>query len=189
MSDSSPFADYDAPPASQDQDHEKGDVEDDVDDDEQEEDDDPFANVDNPASSSAGPAFSSFSGKEKEVKEEEETPLSIWERERAQILADRRSKAESDKAQLLSTAKEELSKFYADANTKLDKSKKVNRADEKNFRSDTAEIFKSGTKWEKVNRLVNVTPKANEKPGTSRVERYRKLLVQLKTEKPKAAAK
>jgi len=111
--------------------------------------------------------------------------ISIWERERAQILAERKSKAESDKQQLLNSAKEELSKFYSDANTKLEKSKKVNRADEKNFRSDTAEIFKSGTKWEKVNRLVNVQPKAGEKPGASRVDRYRKLLIQLKAEKPK----
>jgi len=106
-------------------------------------------------------------------------------------LAERKKKAEADKAELLAHAKEELNKFYADSNTKLEKTKKVNRADEKNFRTDTAEIFKSGTKWEKVNRLVNVAPKSGEKPGSSRVERYRKLLLQLKTEKPKqkAAAK
>lgn len=184
MSDSSPF-DYDPPAAAH---HEEKEEQDDEEgEEEEEEEDDPFADVDKPSSSSAGPAFSSFSGKE-EVKEQEETPLSIWEKERAQILAERKKKAEADKAELLAKAKEELNKFYADASTKLEKTKKVNRADEKNFRNDTAEIFKSGTKWEKVNRLVNVQPKTGEKPGTSRVDRYRKLLIQLKTEKPKAAA-
>jgi len=185
MADSSPF-DYD-PAAAQ---HEEKEEHEEEEAEEGDDEDDPFADVDKPSAASAGPAFSSFSGKE-EVKEEEETPLSIWERERSQLLAERKKKAETDKAELLAHAKEELNKFYADSNTKLEKTKKVNRADEKNFRTDTAEIFKSGTKWEKVNRLVNLAPKSGEKPGTSRVERYRKLLLQLKTEKakPKAAAK
>ena len=111
--------------------------------------------------------------------------LSVWEKERAEILRERQSKADAEKAEQVSTAREEISKFYADQASKLEKNKKVNRADEKQYRSDTAAIFANGTKWEKVNRLVNIAPKTGEKPGSSRVERYRKLLVQLKAEKDK----
>ena len=109
--------------------------------------------------------------------------LSIWEKERAGILKERQAKADAEKQEQLATAREEISKFYADAESKLEKTKKVNRADEKNYRNDTAAIFANGTKWEKVNRLVNIAPKHGEKPGTSRVERYRKLLTSLKAEK------
>lgn len=38
-------------------------------------------------------------------------------------------------------------------------------------------------RWEKVNKLVSTAPRAGEKAGTSRVERMRKLLIQLKAEK------
>ena len=99
------------------------------------------------------------------------------------MLRERQSKADAEKAAQVSTAKEEISKFYEDQASKLEKNKKVNRADEKNYRSDTAAIFANGTKWEKVNRLVNIAPKHGEKPGSSRVERYRKLLTSLKADK------
>ena len=113
---------------------------------------------------------------------------SVWERERAEILRERQSKADAEKQQQISTAREEITKFYEDQEAKLEKTKKVNRADEKNYRNDTAAIFEKGTKWEKVNRLVNVAPKTGEKPGSSRVERYRKLLTTLKGEKDKKKA-
>ena len=56
-------------------------------------------------------------------------------------------------------------------------------ADEKNYRSDMKSTFESGQRWEKVNKLISTAPRPNEKAGTSRVERMRKLLIQLKTEK------
>jgi hypothetical protein len=43
--------------------------------------------------------------------------------------------------------------------------------------------FESGARWEKVNKLLSTQPKVGEKPGQSRVERMRKLLIQLKAEK------
>jgi len=182
MADQSPF-EYE-------QEAHDGDVEHDVEEEKEQDEDDPFAAVDNPSSAAAaaGPAFDNFSNDKRDLLEEE-TPLSVWEKERADLLAEKRAKAEHDKANNLSKAKEELSKFYADADVRLEKTKKLNRADEKNYKSDTAAIFANGTKWEKVNRLVNVAPKAGEKPGQSRVERYRKLLIQLKAEKAEKAAK
>lgn len=157
-----------------------------VEDGEQDEEDDPFANVPVAQSNEQAPGLDEQSFLQQE--EEQETPLSIWERERAEVLRERQAKADAEKAAQIATAREEIAKFYADAEAKLEKNKKTNRADEKNYRSDTAAVFANGTKWEKVNKLVNLAPKTNEKPGTSRVERYRKLLTQLKSEKPKKAA-
>lgn len=143
---------------------------------------DPFATVDGGSSENAG-AFDSFSNHPVEVKEEEAAALQLWEKERAVILRDRASKAEADKQALLSSAKDEVNKFYADREANLAKQQKTNRADEKNYRSDMKATFDSGARWEKVNKLVSTAPRAGEKPGSSRVDRMRKLLIQLKVEK------
>jgi len=44
-----------------------------------------------------------------------------------------------------------------------------------------------GSSWEKVTKLVNLQPRADEKPGSSVVDRMRKLLIQLKNEPSKTA--
>jgi hypothetical protein len=132
-----------------------------------------------------------------------------WETERAKILRDRSSKAEADKQASLTAAREEVQKFYADRDTNVGKQQKTNRtycsstlrvliahyvlpficlcplpsADEKNYRSDMKTTFESGARWEKVNKLISTQPRPNEKAGTSRVDRMRKVLLQLKTEK------
>lgn len=143
---------------------------------------DPFATVDGGSSENAG-AFDSFSGHPVEVKEEEAAALQLWEKERSVVLRDRAGKAEADKQALLTAAKDETNKFYADREANLAKQQKTNRADEKNYRSDMKATFDSGARWEKVNKLVSTAPRAGEKAGTSRVDRMRKLLIQLKVEK------
>jgi len=112
----------------------------------------------------------------------EETPLSIWEKERAQELNSRREAAQVEKLKQLNTAKEELAKFYADREAQLVKVQKANRAEEKNFKAEMKALMEHGSRWEKVHKLVNVAPKPNEK-GQSKVDRYRKLLIQLKAVK------
>jgi hypothetical protein len=99
------------------------------------------------------------------------------------VLRDRATKAQADKEALLSGARDELAKFYADRDAQLAKQQKTNRADEKNYRSDMKTTFDSGARWEKVNKLVSTAPRPQEKAGTSRVDRMRKLLIQLKAEK------
>lgn len=108
---------------------------------------------------------------------------SIWERERQGILDERKAKHDAAKQQVLATAQEELKKFYADEASRLDKVQKTNRADEKSFKQDMSTVMAHGTRWEKVNKLVNLQPKPNEKPGTSRVDRFRKILLTLKQSK------
>jgi len=146
---------------------------------------DPFASVDQ--SSAPGPSFDSFSHLEEN--KEEETPLAQWEFDRKIVLAERQQKADDAKNELLSRAKEDLAKFYADQKAKIEKTQKTNRADEKNYKQDMKQLFETGSRWEKVNKLVNTQPKAAEKPGTSRVDRYRKLLIQLKAVKDKEEKK
>jgi len=175
MSDASPFDQYeDAPAEAQEEKDQDVEVED------AEEEDDPFSHVPQGHSSSQQVSLESH-----QPPADEETPLSIWEKQRGEILRERQAKADAEKQKNVQVAKEEIDKFYADQQGKLEKTKKINRADEKNYRSETAAIFANGTKWEKVNRLVNTGPKHGEKPGSSRVERYRKLLIQLKAQKDK----
>jgi len=131
MSDSSPFDD-------QDNNQEEKDVEI-----EEDEDDDPFSNVPQAHSSSGAPQLDSY---QPANDPNEETPLSLWEKERGQILRERQAKADAEKQRNLGVAKEEIDKFYADQATKLEKTKKINRADEKNYRQETAAVFANGTK-------------------------------------------
>jgi len=176
MSDASPFDQYEDGREEKDADHEV-----------EEDEDDPFSHVPQAHSQSSAPRLDATL----QAADEQETPLSVWEKKRAEILRERQAKSDKEKGAQIQTAKEEIDKFYADQQAKLDKTKKINRADEKNYRTETAAVFANGTKWEKVNRIVNTGPKHGEKPGTSRVERYRKLLIQLKgqKDKTKAAAK
>lgn len=50
-----------------------------------------------------------------------------WEKERAVVLRERAGKAESDKQSLLTSAKDEVNKFYADREAQLQKTQKTNR--------------------------------------------------------------
>jgi len=114
-------------------------------------------------------------------KSQEESPQSIWEKKRAQVLAERQAKADEAKRALLLTAKDEVTKFYAARDDKVAKTKAENRVDEKTTRAEMASLMSSGANmWEKVAKLVNVTPKANEK-RTAAVDRMRGLLIKLKS--------
>jgi len=93
--------------------------------------DDPFANVDGGDSASNANKFDSFSNQVEN--KDEETPLSLWEKERAVVLRERAAKADKDKQQLLEQARSDLEKFYEDQKAKLAKTAKTNRADEKKF--------------------------------------------------------
>jgi len=115
--------------------------------------------------------------------EQKTTALSVWQEKRSQILAERKQKAEEQKAQLLSTAKDDIKTFYATREQKLTATKKQNRSDEATSKKEYEALMQFGTRWEKVNRLINVTPKPQEKGAGARLDRMRKLLIQLKNQK------
>jgi len=89
--------------------------------------------------------------------------LSRWEEKRQAILKERQEKAQADKDELLLKAKEELDAFYVKRNADIDKAKKVNRQDEKNEAKDMATLMESGTRWQKVNKLIDTKPKKRPK--------------------------
>jgi len=114
--------------------------------------------------------------------EKKDTALSRWEEKRAAILKERQEKAQADKDELLLKAKEELDAFYVKRNAEIDKSKKVNRQDEKNEAKEMATLMESGTRWQKVNKLIDTKPKKDPKEA-AKTDRMRLLLIQLKGQK------
>jgi len=101
------------------------------------------------------------------------------------VLSERQAKADAAKKALAAAAKEEIGKFYAARNDRILNSKNQNRIDEKAQRAEMGSLMQFGAQWEKIGRLVTLTPKANEKRT---VDRFRKLLLVLKNEKTSAAA-
>jgi hypothetical protein len=116
-----------------------------------------------------------------EVQQEaKETPLSIWEAKRSEEMRTRRSEAYDAKEKQVDSAKEEIQKFYADRETRIGNIKSQNREDEQKTKAGLDDLMAYGSDWEKVTKLVDLAPKPNEKPGSSKVDRMRALLIQLK---------
>jgi len=130
---------------------------------------------------------------QEELKFEEKAPecvaapetnvLAQWQAKRQEELRKRRDAAREKKEQQKVTAKDETAKFLAEREAKIEKTKITNVEEEKNFTTDMATLMEHGSQWEKVHKLINLQPKPNEKPGTSRKDRMRALLIQLKHEK------
>lgn len=118
-----------------------------------------------------------------EVKDEN-SEIGRWEAEHRQVLMEKRTKARQDKEKLLEKAKSDIQKFYEERKEKQGNIRIQNKEHEQNYFSEMSNLMQYGAPWEKVGRLVNLTPNPNEKPGTSKVDRMRTLLIQLKNEKP-----
>jgi len=145
-------------------------------------DEDPFAVVESERSSFSQEELK-FEGKSSEAALPSNDALTLWQAKRGEELKKRRDAAREKKEQLKETGKEETAKFMADREAKVLKAKAVNVEEEKGFVTDMATLMEHGSQWEKVHKLINLQPKPNEKPGTSRKERMRGLLIQLKHEK------
>jgi len=114
---------------------------------------------------------------------ETKTPLQKWQQEHAEMLINRRETARQQKEELITKAKEDIEKFYNERKKKIETVQEQNKQHETAYFQEIKELMEYGAHWEKVGRLVNLTPKPNEKPGTSKVGRMRTLLIQLKNEK------
>lgn len=108
--------------------------------------------------------------------------LGEWQSNRDEVLRGRRDEAREKKEAQRETAKAELATFLEERQERLVKLKTKNREEEKNFITDMETTMAHGTQWEKVHKLVNLQPSANEKPGSSKVDRMRALLIRLKHE-------
>jgi len=108
------------------------------------------------------------------------TPLSLWQNERELVIQSRISKAKSDKAKALEDSRQEIAQFYKQRKEAIAKTQKSNREEEKTLKADLEALMSHGTLWEKVARMANVQPKANE---DRKAARMRKLLLQLKNDR------
>jgi len=113
------------------------------------------------------------------------SPLSVWEAKRSQVLADKAAKEEAAKNENIATAKQEIAKSYATRTERVNANKTNNEVDEKTLKADMSQLMAHGTLWEKVAKLVNLQPKANEKRAQS-VDRMRRLLIQMKNDSKNA---
>jgi hypothetical protein len=144
--------------------------------------DDPFGAAEPRGSLSAQEELK-FEGKSSETLLPNNDALTLWQSKRAEELRKRRDAAREKKEHQKEAAKEETAKFMADRDARILKTKTVNAEEEKGAVTDMATLMEHGSLWEKVHKLVNLQPKPNEKPGSSRKERMRGLLIQLKHEK------
>lgn len=108
------------------------------------------------------------------------TPLSLWEAERKVVLEERIRQAKLNKEKATADAKDEINKFYKQREDALAKAQAANRSEEKSTKADLEQLMTNGTLWEKVARMANVQPKANQ---DGKQARMRKLLIQLKNDK------
>jgi len=145
--------------------------------------DDPFAVVEPERSSFSQQEELKFEGKTSESALPSNDALTLWQAKRGEELRKRRDAAREKKEHQKEAGKEETAKFMADREAKIQKAKTVNADEEKGFVTDMATLMEHGSQWEKVHKLINLQPKPNEKPGTSRKDRMRGLLIQLKHEK------
>eukprot|EP00475_Leptophrys_vorax_P019751 TRINITY_DN2707_c0_g1_i1.p1 TRINITY_DN2707_c0_g1~~TRINITY_DN2707_c0_g1_i1.p1 ORF type:complete len:206 (+),score=69.99 TRINITY_DN2707_c0_g1_i1:112-729(+) len=131
-------------------------------------------------------AFAGFDDDNKGIEPADlgETPLSKWEAERAQILAQRRADALAAKEQQQATARDEIAKFYEDRESAIHKNVNRNRSEEKESRADLDSVMQYGTLWEKVARIVDLNPSAAKTYKRADLVRMRTLLLQLKNDNP-----
>lgn len=106
--------------------------------------------------------------------------LEEWQQARQVQLRGQRDEAREKKEELRDNSKQELAAFLAKRSTSITQTKQTNREEEKNQLAEMASLMEFGSQWEKVHKLVNLQPKPNEKKGSSRVDRMRALLIQMK---------
>ena len=83
---------------------------------------------------------------------------------------------------LIETAQAELEKFESDRAKRIENKKKENREKEKDVRDDLESVFKHGTIWEQVGKMVNLSEKMS---GLNKFDkdRFRDLLIHLRNAK------
>lgn len=111
-----------------------------------------------------------------------DTPLSKWEQERKIVLQERREASRQLKKDGEVQAKKDIEKFHEDRTSTIASRAERNRKEEANSLADLESVMEHGTLWEKVGRLVDLTPKAGQTYAREDLSRMRTLLIQLKNE-------
>merc|ERR1719266_2929210 len=119
---------------------------------------------------------------QKEKSEDEPTFLSVWQEERKLELEKRRTQEKEQQKELIESAQGELEEFQSKRAERIENKKKENREKEKDLRDDLDAVFKHGTIWEQVGKMVNLNEKMS---GLNKFDkdRFRDLLIHLRNAK------
>eukprot|EP01083_Nonionella_stella_P178919 633617_1 len=120
---------------------------------------------------------------QKEKSEDEPTFLSVWQEERKLELEKRRDTEKESQKKSVATAQTELEKFEGDRAKRIENKKKENREKEKDLRDDLDAVFKHGTIWEQVGKMVNLNEKMIGLQSKFDKDRFRDLLIHLRNAK------
>merc|ERR1712060_72074 len=114
----------------------------------------------------------------REDEDENVTFLSVWEEQRKQTLQERSFKEEQAKVEIAAKAKDEMSKFHEDRGSRIEQTNKENRIAEEELKDDMAKVFKEGSVWQQVAKMVELKADPSEKKNLP--ERMKDILIQLK---------
>merc|ERR1719461_569117 len=97
-----------------------------------------------------------------ENEEEKQTFLSVWQEEHREQLAKKAKKEREEQEALIQAGKNALDSFNEKRRDRIEQSRKDQQAREADLRQDYDAVFATGTIWQQVAKLVDLTKK-NEK--------------------------
>ena len=107
---------------------------------------------------------------------------SVWQEQRRVEMEKRRNEEVENQKKLIEKGQAEIEKFHNDRAKRIENKKKENREKEKDLRDDLESVFKHGTEWEQVGKMVNLNEKM-ESLNKFEKNRMRDLLIHLRNQK------
>eukprot|EP01084_Bolivina_argentea_P105613 189136_1 len=116
---------------------------------------------------------------EEDKKEQKQTFLSVWQEQHREGIADKVKQEREAQDKQIETAKEALEQFNEERRMRVEQGRKQAQAMESDLREDYNAVFKHGTIWQQVAKLVDLKTKKEN------IERMRDLLIILKNKDDK----
>merc|ERR1712129_275043 len=113
-----------------------------------------------------------------EKAEEKQTFLSVWQEQHREGLAKKAAQEREALEEMVQKGKAELDRFNGDRQARIERQRKDAQSREADLREDYDAVFKHGSIWQQVAKLVDLKTK------DKRTERLRDLLIVLKTDAP-----
>merc|ERR1712228_303595 len=116
---------------------------------------------------------------QKKEEEQKQTFLSVWQEQRVEQLAKKAKEEREEQEKLIDAGKNELEKFNEQRRSRIEQQRKDHQARESDLRQDYDSVFKHGSIWQQVAKLVDL------KADNKKRERMRDLLIILKNQDEK----
>eukprot|EP01084_Bolivina_argentea_P109457 195649_1 len=110
---------------------------------------------------------------------DEPTFLSVWQEQRKVEMQKRKEKEAEIQKTLNEEGQASIEKFHSDRVSRIEAKKKENREKEKDLREDLESVFKHGTTWEQVGKMVNLNEKMESLQNFDK-DRMRDVLIHLR---------